>query len=65
MNRTLSDRQVRAMRAAYSRDLCSCGHLRQTHYGYVTGASGPCRRLDCTCDVYSWNREGDTDCPWF
>ena len=62
--RTLTDKQARAMRAAYSRDLCRCDHLRQSHYD-AWGASGACHRPDCRCSVYSWNQEVDADCPWF
>jgi hypothetical protein len=62
--RQLTTDQVRALRAHYSRDLCTCGHLRQLHYTALTASTGACGQTDCGCHAYAWHpQEGDV--PWF
>lgn len=52
----LTNEQVRLLRAAYARDLCSCRHLREEHYA-ASGATVACRAPGCRCSAYAWSGE--------
>lgn len=60
----MTDAQARALRAHYSRDLCRCGHFRQVHFTAISGSTGACGDVACTCQHYAWTpTEGDVH--WF